>query len=249
MPIIYLILLILPAVLIFAVPLRWKVWTAVGIVGTVAVAVCAAAIGVLVEGTTLTLWQGESVAFGVEAITMDRLSALFSVIISLAAVATTIYSRGYLAHYLDKKTSTHFSLHYASLVALYVSMIGVVTAAGGFCFLFCWEAMTIASFLLIIFDADKRKTVRAALSYLVMMHIGFAALLAGFALLYARTGEATFAALGDYMSAYAPLPLFALFVVGFGMKAEGVALATVSSHILNSVSVLFFLLKENPLPY
>jgi formate hydrogenlyase subunit 3/multisubunit Na+/H+ antiporter MnhD subunit len=79
--------------------------------------------------------------------------------------------------------------------------------------------MTIASFLLIIFDADKRKTVRAALSYLVMMHIGFAALLAGFALLYARTGEATFAALGDYMSAYAPLPLFALFVVGFGMKA------------------------------
>ena len=219
MPIIYLILLILPAVLIFSVPLRWKVWTAVGIVGAVAVAVCAAAIGVLVEGTTLTLWQGESVAFGVEAITMDRLSALFSIIISLAAVATTIYSRGYLAHYLDQKTSTHFSLHYASLVALYVSMIGVVTAAGGFCFLFCWEAMTIASFLLIIFDADKRKTVRAALSYLVMMHIGFAALLAGFALLYARTGEATFAALGDYMGAFAPLPLFALFVIGFGMKA------------------------------
>lgn len=219
MPIIYLILLILPAVLIFAAPLRAKVWTAVGIVGAVAVAVCVAAIGVLVEGTPLTLWQGASVAFGVEAITMDRLSALFSIIISLAAVATTIYSRGYLAHYLDKKPATHFSLHYTSLVVLYVSMIGVVTAAGGFCFLFCWEMMTIASFLLIIFDADKRKTVRAALSYLVMMHIGFAALLAGFALLYARTGEATFAALGDYMSAYAPLPLFALFVVGFGMKA------------------------------
>lgn len=219
MPLIYLILLIVPAILIFAAPLRWKVWTAVGVVGVVAVAVSAAAIGVLVEGVPLALWQGASIAFGREAIMMDRLSALFSIIISLAAVATTIYSRGYLAHYLNSKSPTHFSVHYTALVALYVSMIGVVTAAGGFCFLFCWEAMTIASFLLIIFDADKRKTVRAALSYLVMMHIGFAALLAGFALLYARTGSATFAALGDYFGGYAPLPLFALFVVGFGMKA------------------------------
>ena len=219
MPLIYLVLLIVPAILIFAAPLRWKVWTAVGVVGAVAVAVCAAAIGVLVDGAPLMLWQGASMAFGREIITMDRLSALFSIIISLAAVATTIYSRGYLAHYLDKKSPTHFSVHYTALVALYVSMIGVVTAAGGFCFLFCWEAMTIASFLLIIFDADKRKTVRAALSYLVMMHIGFAALLAGFALLHARTGSATFAALGDYFGGYAPLPLFALFVVGFGMKA------------------------------
>ncbi len=219
MPLIYLILLIVPAILIFAAPLRWRVWTAVGVVGVVAVAVCAAAIGVLVDGAPLMLWQGASMAFGREMITMDRLSALFSIIISLAAVATTIYSRGYLAHYLEEKSPTHFSVHYTALVALYVSMIGVVTAAGGFCFLFCWEAMTIASFLLIIFDADKQKTVRAALSYLVMMHIGFAALLAGFALLYARTGSATFAALGDYFGGYAPLPLFALFVVGFGMKA------------------------------
>ena len=219
MPLIYLILLIVPAILIFAAPLRWKVWTAVGVVGVVAVAVCAAAIGVLVEGAPLALWQGASIAFGREAIMMDRLSALFSIIISLAAVATTIYSRGYLAHYLNSKSPTHFSVHYTALVALYVSMIGVVTAAGGFCFLFCWEAMTIASFLLIIFDADKQKTVRAALSYLVMMHIGFAALLAGFALLHARTGSATFAALTDYFGGYAPLPLFVLFVVGFGMKA------------------------------
>lgn len=219
MPLIYLILLIVPAILIFAAPLRWKVWTAVGVVGVVAVAVSAAAIGVLVDGAPLMLWQGASMAFGREMITMDRLSALFSIIISLAAVATTIYSRGYLAHYLEEKSPTHFSVHYTALVALYVSMIGVVTAAGGFCFLFCWEAMTIASFLLIIFDADKQKTVRAALSYLVMMHIGFAALLAGFALLHARTGSATFAALNDYFGGYAPLPLFALFVVGFGMKA------------------------------
>lgn len=219
MPLLYLFILILPAAIIFAAPLRAKVWAAIGITAVFAAAVCTASIGVLATGRTMHIWQGFSTAFGAEAIVLDRLSALFAVIISIAAVATTIYSRGYLARYLDSKSPVHISIHYTSLVTLATAMIGVVTASGGFCFLFCWETMTIASFLLIIFDAERKETVRAALSYLVMMHIGFAALLAGFSLLGVRTGSAEFSTLGGYFSAYSPLPLFVLFLVGFGMKA------------------------------
>ncbi len=219
MPLLYLLILILPAAIIFIAPLRTKVWAATGVTVLLAAAVCCASIEVLATGHTMHIWQGLSTAFGPEAILLDRLSALFAIIISIAAAATVIYSRGYLARYLNSKPPVHISIHYTSLVTLAASMIGVVTASGGFCFLFCWEAMTIASFLLIIFDAERKETVRAALSYLVMMHIGFAALLAGFSLLSLRTGSAEFSALGGYFARYSPLPLFVLFLAGFGMKA------------------------------
>ncbi|MDR2885557.1 MAG: NADH-quinone oxidoreductase subunit E, partial [Rikenellaceae bacterium] len=70
-----------------------------------------------------------------------------------------------------------------------------------------------------LFDAHKRETRRAAMSYLVMMHVGFVFLLVGFVTLQARGLSVSFEALGAYFSLYAPLPLFLLFLVGFGMKA------------------------------
>ena len=36
-----------------------------------------------------------------------------------------------------------------------------------------------------------------------------------------------------------------LFVAGLGMKADGVALATVISQILNAVSILFLLVRQD----
>ncbi len=98
-------------------------------------------------------------------------------------------------------------------------MMGVVCADGGYTFLFFWELMTIASFLLILFDAERKEVVRAALSYLVMMHIGFLFLVAGFVTLWQQTGSADFQSLALYYGDRAPLPLFLLFLLGFGMKA------------------------------
>ena len=36
-------------------------------------------------------------------------------------------------------------------------MLGVVLSDGGYSFLFFWELMTVASFLLILFDADAAR--------------------------------------------------------------------------------------------
>ena len=71
-------------------------------------------------------------------------------IVSVGSLAATAYSRGYLARYLPLKSPAHISLHYTALVVLFYAMLGVVLSDGGYSFLFFWELMTVASFLLIL---------------------------------------------------------------------------------------------------
>ena len=206
--------------LIFAAPLRAKAWTTLALVGAGIAVLGTQAAVVLATGRTHTLWTAApGPLFGGDSGSMDPLSALFVLIIGLGALASVLYSRGYLAHSLSEKSPAHVSLHYASLFTMSYAMLGVVTSDGGYSFLFFWELMTVASFLLILYDARRREVRRAALSYLIMMHIGFVLLLAGFVRLDAVTGSASFAALGEYFAVRPALPLFAVFLAGFGMKA------------------------------
>ncbi|MBR2976093.1 MAG: NADH-quinone oxidoreductase subunit E [Alistipes sp.] len=209
---------VLVIALIFAAPTAKKVWVATA---AVTLAACSA-----ITLSVLAFMHGEveiatlfTPLFGVEHLVVDKLSSLFLLIISIASVATVLYSRGYVAGYLNRYSPSHIALHYTALVLLVVSMMLVVMSSGGFSFLFSWELMTIASFILILFEADRQETRRAALNYLVMMHIGFMFLVAGFALLYSTTGSANFSAIENYFKWATPLPLFLLFFIGFGMKA------------------------------
>ena len=79
--------------------------------------------------------------------------------------------------------------------------------------------MTIASFILILFEANRQETRRAALNYLVMMHIGFMFLVAGFVMLFNATHSSSFDAIEYYFKLGNPLPLFVVLFIGFGMKA------------------------------
>ncbi len=214
-----LLFLVLIAAAIFAAPLRAKVWTALALTGAGALAASVRALGVLAGSTPEVLWRVSATPFGGDTGSMDPLSALFVVLISIGAVASVLYSRGYLAHTLASKSPAHVSLHYTSLTVMCYAMLGVVCSDGGFSFLFFWELMTVASFLLILYDAQRREVSRAALAYLIMMHIGFVLLVVGFVRLDAACGSATFDALGAYFHAQNPLPLFLVFLAGFGMKA------------------------------
>ena len=185
------------AAAIFATPLRRKVWTALALTAAGALWCSARAVGVLAGADSGPVWSIPGTLFGGDTGSMDGLSALFVVIISVGAVAAVLYSRGYLAHCLAEKSPAHISLHYTALVAMFYAMLGVVLSDGGFSFLFFWELMTVASFLLILFDAQRREVRRAALSYLIMMHIGFVLLVIGFVRLDAACGAATFGALGE----------------------------------------------------
>lgn len=204
--------------LIFIVPKHAKVWVATALIAMAAIGAIALSAKTLLCGD-LELASFTTSLFGKEHISVDGISALFLSIIAIASVATVLYSRGYVGGYLERYSSTHISLHYTALVLLVVSMMLVVVTSGGFSFLFSWELMTIASFILILFEAERQEVRRAALNYLVMMHIGFMFLVAGFVMLYNVTDSANFAAVECYFKVAAPLPLFMMLFIGFGMKA------------------------------
>ena len=218
----YLYLLLALALLVaavFSAPLRSKVWVAFTAVATAAVAVAIPSIGVLAGAGEIELMSSISSPLGEGSLSIDSLSAMFLLIIGLAGMATVLYSRGYLAHYLTKKSSAHISLHYTALVVLVLSMMLVVIADGSFLFLFAWELMTIASFLLILFDAERAEVLRAALAYLVMMHIGFIFLVAGFVGIDSICGNSSFEWLSVCFAEGGNTAIFVLFLIGFGMKA------------------------------
>lgn len=210
--------LALVAAAVFATPLRGKVWTTLAIVAAGALWGAVKALGTLAGTHPGPLWTTDTLLFGSDSGSMDGLSALFVLLIAVGGIAATLYSRGYLEHYLRRKSPAHISLHYTALAVMFYAMLGVVTSDGGFSFLFFWELMTVASFILILFDAERREVRRAALSYLIMMHVGFALLLVGFVQLYAVCGSADFALLGEYFRTQPAMPLFLVFLLGFGMK-------------------------------
>lgn len=214
-----LLFLALLAVVIFAAPLRCKVWVTTAIVAVAAIAAAIPSVAVLAGAESLQIVEMTGPIFGQESLGVDSLSALFLIIIGIAGIATTIYSKGYLQQYLEKKSSAHISLHYVSLATLIVSMMMVVMSSGGFSFLIAWELMTIASFLLILFDAQRSNVMQAALAYLVMMHIGFVFLVAGFTTAYTTCGSASFDSLALCFTQGKTLLLLVLFILGFGMKA------------------------------
>ena len=214
-----LLFLVLVVAAVFATPLRSKIWTALALTGAGALWASIHAVRVLAGGTVEALWTIPDTLFGGDSGSLDPLSALFVLLISIGGVASVLYSRGYLAHTLAEKSPAHVSLHYTSLTVMFYAMLGVVCSDGGLSFLFFWELMTVASFLLILYDAQRREVSRAALAYLIMMHIGFVLLVVGFVRLDAVCGTATFEALGQYFRTQSPLPLFLVFLAGFGMKA------------------------------
>ena len=208
----------LVALVIFLVPKRYKVWVATGVVSLVALAAITVAVMAFM-GQPVELVKFVTPFFGEESLAVDKLSALMLIIIAVASVATVLYSKGYVAGYLERYSEAHISMHYTALVTLVVSMMLVVVSSGGFSFLFAWELMTIASFMLILFEADRQEVRRAALNYLVMMHIGFLFLVVGFVMLYNVTGSANFVAINAYYEHANLLPLFVILFIGFGMKA------------------------------
>lgn len=204
---------------VFLTPLRAKAWTALALVTAAAGYMTVRAAGVLAGADAGLLWKFRAPLFGLDTGSMDPLSALFVLLVAIGSVAATLYSRGYLAGHLGDKSPAHISLHYSALVVMVLAMLGVVTSDGGYSFLFSWELMTVASFLLVLFDARRREVRRAALAYLIMMHVGFVLLVVGFVRLDAATGSASWSSLGDFFRTQSALPLYLVFFVGFGIKA------------------------------
>ena len=215
-----LIVLAVLSLAVFAVPPRYKYWFTLLVVAAGAAVSTALALSAWgASAGEIVFESGYSPLFLFDRPVMDGLSAVFVIVASVVAVSVTVYAKDYLAAYRESKSPAQMSLHYAALSLLYFSMVFVLTYRGGFAFLFSWELMTLSSFLLVLFEGEKREVRRAAINYLVLMHVGFVFLLTGFVLGSGGGDAAGFDALRNYFATHDPVPLFLLFFGGFGMKA------------------------------
>lgn len=158
--------------------------------------------------------------------TVDSLSGFFILVTNFAMLLGLIYSKGYLRPYLTKRSPARIALHYFSYIWLHLSMLGVLTLREGLSFLISWELMAVSSFMLILFDAENRTTLKIAVSYLIQMHVGLVLLIVAFLIVDTNTGIFGFDGLKPYFSDHPNIPLFVIFLLGFGIKAGFIPLHT-----------------------
>jgi hydrogenase-4 component B len=165
------------------------------------------------------------------AISIDRLSAFFILVINFTMLTGLLYALGYLKPYHDKKNSTEIAFHYFNYIWLHLSMLFVCMFRDALAFLIVWEIMSLSSFFLVIFESEKETTMRTGLKYLVQMHIGFAFILAAFLFSFQQSGIAfSFDGLSAYFYSHRPFTLFLVFFIGFGIKAGFIPLHSWLPH-------------------
>ncbi|MCX6250946.1 MAG: proton-conducting transporter membrane subunit [Bacteroidetes bacterium] len=216
---IYLITAVVLSFLILVVPSRLRYYFSLGVSLYVVTITSIPAVAVMITPGT----QPESFVFGgflgSLTLTIDWLTGFFILVTNFTALTGILYSRGYLEPYLEKKSPAQLSLHNFSYTWLHFSMLGVLLLREGISFLISWELMAVSSFMLILFEAEKRATLKTAVNYLIQMHIGLVMLVIAFLICEAETGKMSFDTLKIYFSQHTNIGLFLLFFSGFAIKA------------------------------
>jgi hydrogenase-4 component B len=150
--------------------------------------------------------------------TVDGLSAWFLAVLAVLAIPIAVFSTEYIArtHYRDRAAFVGIGFN------VLLGALEIVFAAGDvIAFLFAWELFTLVTAALVATEHEKRANRRAAFLYLVMSHVGTGCLLAGFLTLAAFSGSFSFATIlsGQVVPEPVRNTMFALFLVGFGVKA------------------------------
>jgi hydrogenase-4 component B len=194
-------------------------WVALG--ASIAASVVTAAVAVHVIGSTSsidgTLFR-HAASETVLGYSVTPLSAWFLTTLSLIAVPVALYSTGYFAHAIAPPRMAAVG---AALNAMVGGLEVVFVADGVIAFLCGWEVMTLATAALVATEHESRASRRAAYLFLVMSHVGTGCLLAGFLILGSVAGSLSFAVTlsGHVVSGSMRSGVFALFFIGFGVKA------------------------------
>jgi formate hydrogenlyase subunit 3/multisubunit Na+/H+ antiporter MnhD subunit len=147
---------------------------------------------------------------------VDNLSAFFVLALSILAFCVSLYSIGYISHYIGKRNVGLFNTLYSTFI---ISMILVFTTANAISFFICWEAMAVLSYFLVIFESEHKENQKAGTLYIIMTHIASALLLIGFMIIYYYTKSFDIFGSSAAIPAAAKNVIFILFLIGFGTKA------------------------------
>lgn len=151
---------------------------------------------------------------------IDSLSAFFILVVNFTSLTSLLYSKGYLEPFLQEKKNISISWHYFNFFWLFVSMLLVCMLRHGLLFLVVWEIMTVSSFMLVLFEFEKKSVLQAGMRYLIQMHIGVLFLIFGFVYIQIQTGlPIGFDSMEAYFQGINVVPLFLVFFIGFGIKA------------------------------
>ncbi|MFA5478019.1 MAG: proton-conducting transporter membrane subunit, partial [Bacteroidales bacterium] len=155
----------------------------------------------------------------------------FMLVINFTVLTGIIYAKGYLQPYYNKKSKAEMGWHFFNFLWLHISMLLVVIVRDGIAFLMIWEVMSLSSFFLVIFETEKKETIKIGINYLIQMHVGIVFLMVAFIVAFVQTNaEFSFDGLSVYFASHNPFWLFILFFVGFGIKAGFIPLHSWLPH-------------------
>ncbi|MCW4001241.1 MAG: proton-conducting transporter membrane subunit [Candidatus Bathyarchaeota archaeon] len=172
--------------------------------------------------STETVLTGKSTSYVAYQITpafqfafaIDRLAAFFLFIVSIVSVAVAVYSIPYVEHL---KHENRRNMLVSLMNVFVVSMLLVVASSTMFSFLFFWEIMALASFLLVMTEYEKQETQKAGIFYFIMTHLSTLFLLFAFLFIYTATG--TFNIQNIQASQWVTSIAFIFLFLAFGIKA------------------------------
>jgi len=137
------------------------------------------------------------------------MAAFFGMLFAFGFLVGIIYAHFYLKEHSGGSNASH--LFFTGLMI--ISMHLVLMLRHSLLFMLAWELMSLSSFFAIMQDRQNKESIANALYYFVMMHIGAAVLLLGFALQYYHSGSL------NLTDAYFTHTVKWLLLAGFAFKA------------------------------
>ncbi len=180
-------------------------------------AIVASIVPRVVAGEILTTPLGQLLPGAELHLTADGMGMVFAALASLLWVLAGFYAIGYMRG--DRAgNQTRFYAFYSLCLA---TAFGVAFAGDLLTFFIAYELLTVTTYPLVAHNGDD-KALTAGRTYLGYLLSGGALVLLGIVIVYATTGELSFAAGGFVAGSMSPAMtgfVFALFAVGFGTKA------------------------------
>lgn len=213
---------------------RDRLATLIGFGGATLASGCGISAAIL----TLAAWPasaGKAFALGASVIPslplivqLDPLGAFFVLIVSVLALALSVYSFGYVRGYYGRRNVGLLGAFYNALL---LATTLVFVASNALFFLILWEIMALTAYCLVSFEHERPETRNAGVLFFIMSHLGTGCLILGFLLLFQAAGQVlgnygpdsysfeSFRALGNSLPPGPRNAAFLLFLVGFGVKA------------------------------
>jgi len=190
-----------------------------GVTGILALIGAILSFSVFTTGPLEIVYPGSMVT-GEIPVRIDSLSAWFILMISFTFFTGGWYGFRYMQAYRDQ--TDNITMHLIAFLLLFTSLIDLCTVQNSLMMLVVWEIMALSSFIVVIFEHNKKETLKAGINYLIQSHVCILFLTIAFIWVRVKTGSFDFTAITKFSAVQptlAGIGLFALFFFGFGIKA------------------------------